>query len=90
MLLELLIAGSSLSFATYGSWYFFKAKTVQLLTLDDLALTWHMHKQQTHCGASRLHSLITRNNEVVGFKCERGYEFQQKRLITQSPQTARF
>ncbi|HEX9863019.1 MAG TPA: hypothetical protein VGB11_07050 [Candidatus Bathyarchaeia archaeon] len=82
MLLELLIAGSSLSFATYGSWYFFKAKTVQPLTLDDLALTWRIHKQQTHCTASRLQSLITKNNEVVGFKCECGYEFQQKRLIT--------
>jgi hypothetical protein len=90
MLLELLIAGSWLSFAAYSSWYFFKAKTVQPLTLDDLALTWRMHKQQTNCGASRLHSLITKNNEVVGFKCECGYEHQQKRPITQSPQTARF
>jgi hypothetical protein len=83
MLLELLIVGSWLSFAAYCSWYFFKAKTFQPLTLDDLALTWRMHKQQTSCTASRLHSLLTRNNEVVGFKCECGYEFKQKRLITQ-------
>jgi hypothetical protein len=27
--------------------------------------------------------MITINNETVGFKCECGYEFIQKRLITQ-------
>jgi hypothetical protein len=42
-----------------------------------------MHKQQTGCTASRINSLLTRNNEVIDFKCECGYEFQQTRLITQ-------
>ena len=83
MLLYLLIWGFWLAFAVYGFWYFCIAKTFQPLTLDDLALTWRLHKQQTGCAASRLHSLLTRNNEVVGFKCECGYEFQQTRLITQ-------
>ena len=27
--------------------------------------------------------MLERNKEVVGFRCECGYEFQQKRLITQ-------
>jgi hypothetical protein len=75
--------GFWLSFTGYCCWYFFKAKTFQPLTLDDLALTWRMYKQQTSCTASRIQSLLTRNNEVAGFKCECGYEFQQKRLITQ-------
>ncbi|MCJ7763402.1 hypothetical protein MUP38_08125 [Candidatus Bathyarchaeota archaeon] len=83
MLLELLIVGFWLSFTGYCCWYFFKAKTFQPLTLDDLALTWRMRKQQTSCTASRIQNLLTRNNEVEGFKCECGYEFQQKRLITQ-------
>ena len=83
MLLYLLIWGFWLTLAVYGFWYFFIAKTFQPLTLDDLALTWRLHKQQTGCTASRVHSLLTRNNEVVGFKCECGYEFQQERLITQ-------
>jgi hypothetical protein len=83
MLLEFLIVGVWFSFAGYCFWYFFKAKTFQPLTLDDLALTWRIHKQQTKCTASGLNSLLTRNNEIVGFKCECGYEFQQKRLITQ-------
>ena len=83
MLLYLLIWGFWLTLAVYGFWYFFIAKTFQPLTLDDLALTWRLHKQQAGCTASRVHSLLTRNNEVVGFKCDCGYEFRQKRLITQ-------
>ena len=47
MLLYLLILGFWLTFAVYGFWYFFIAKTFQPLTLDDLALTWRLHKQQT-------------------------------------------
>jgi hypothetical protein len=83
MLLELLASGFWLTLMVYCFWYLFKAKTFQPLTLDDLALTWRLHKQQTGCKASRIHSLLTRNNEVVGFECECGFEFQQKRLITQ-------
>jgi hypothetical protein len=75
--------GSWLSLSVYSVWYFFKAETIQPLTLDDLALTWQFHKQQTGCTASRLNSLLTRNDEVVGFKCDCGFEFQQKRLISQ-------
>jgi len=73
------------AFLVYVVWFFFKAKTVQPLTLDDLALTWRLHKQRDGCQASRIHSLIAENDEVVGFKCECGYEFVQKRLITQRP-----
>jgi hypothetical protein len=83
MLLDSLMWGFWLALVVYCFWYFFKAKTFQPLNLDDLALTWRLHKQQTGCTASRLHSLLARNNKVVGFKCECGYEFQQKRLITQ-------
>jgi hypothetical protein len=63
----------------------FKAKTVQPLTIDDLALTWKVHKQQKGCTASRIHSLIKENDEIIGFRCDCGYEFIQKRLITQRP-----
>src|SRR3972149_2137150 len=83
MLLELLIGGFWLAFAVYCFWYFFLAKTSQPLTLDGLAFIWILHKRTTGCKASRIHSLLERNNEVVGFKCECGYEFRQKRLITQ-------
>jgi len=85
--LNLLMASSLLILGGYSLWFFFKAKTFQSLTLDDLALTWKMHKQKTECKAANIHTLLLRNNEVVGFKCECGNEFLQKRLITQKAHT---
>jgi len=83
MLLDLLMWGSWFALLAYFLWFFFKAKTSQPLNLDDLALTWKLHKQQKECTASRIYSLMTENDEVIGFRCECGYEFIQKRLITQ-------
>ena len=82
-MLESLMWGSWLILGGYSLWFFFKAKTFLPLTLDNLALTWKLHKQHTGCTASRIHSLLTKNNEIVGFKCNCGHEFLQKRLITQ-------
>jgi hypothetical protein len=70
LLLDSLMLGSWLTLAVYTIWYLFKAKTLQPLTLEDLALTWQFHKKQTGCTASRLNSLLTRKEEVVGFKCD--------------------
>ena len=85
MLFYLLMFGFWIALASYVLWFLFKAKTVQPLTIDDLALTWNVHKKQKGCTASRIHSLIKENDEVIGFKCDCGYEFIQKRLITQMP-----
>ncbi len=83
MLLDLLTFGFWITLGVYAVWFFFKAKTVQPLTIDDLALTWKLHKQQSGCKSKRVHGLIKENDEIVGFKCDCGYEFIQKRLITQ-------
>jgi hypothetical protein len=83
MLLHLLLWGFWLTLAVYCFWYFFVAKTFQPLTWDNLDLTWRLHKRQTGCTASQVHSLLTSNDDVVGFKCWCGAEFRQKRLITQ-------
>ena len=82
-MLDLLILIFWLVFGAYSLWFLFKAETFQPMTLEDLALTWKLHKQQTKCTASQIHDLIIKNKEIVGFKCECGYEFLQKRLITQ-------
>jgi len=81
-MLNLLVWAFWFILGAYSFWFFSKAKTFQPLTLDDLALTWKLHKQQTGCTAPRIHSLLTKNDNVVGFKCDCGYEFLQKRLIT--------
>ena len=89
MLLILLVGGFWLALGAYVLWFLFKAKTVQPLTLDDLALTWKVHKKQKGCSASCIYSLIKENDEVVGFRCECGYEFIQKRLISQKTRKLR-
>ena len=86
MLLILLMGGFWLALLAYVVWFLFGAKTVQPLTLDDLALTWKVHKQQKGCSASRIHGLIKEKDEVIGFRCDCGYEFIQKRLISQRSQ----
>ena len=67
----------------YSFWYFFKAKNFQPLTLDNLALTWKIHKQQTKCKAAYIHTLIVKNHNVVGFKFQCGSKYLAKRQITQ-------
>jgi len=83
MLLDLLTWGFWLALVAYAMWFLFRAKTFQPLTLDDLALMWKLHKQNTGCTASRINSMLKNDDEIVGFKCDCGYEFLQKRLITQ-------
>jgi hypothetical protein len=85
MWMLVLAFGAWTALISYVLWFIFKAKTVQPLTLDDLALTWKVHKQQSGCKSSRIHGLIKENDEIVGFQCDCGYEFIQKRLITQKP-----
>jgi hypothetical protein len=89
MLLELLIVGFWLSFATYCSWYFFKAKTFQPLTLDDLDLA---NAQTTN----KLHSIPP---PKPTHKKQRGRGIQMRMRLrvpaktlnnAESPQTTRF
>ena len=83
--ITLMIAALSLwgALTVYVIWFLFGAKTFQPLTFNQLALTWRTHKQKTGCKASRIRDLLTRNNEIVGFECDCGSTFVQKRLITQ-------
>jgi len=70
----------------YSFWSFTQAKKFQPLTLDELVILCKLHKQQTECDASisKVEPIInTQLNEFMGFKCECGYQYLSKRLITQ-------
>jgi len=82
-MLDLLALCFWVALTAYVLWFLFRAKTVQPLTLDDLALAWKLHKQKTGCKASNIHTLLVKNNEAAGFRCECGYDYLQKRLISQ-------
>lgn len=87
-MLEELVWGFWLALGAYVFWYVVKAKDFQPMTLDDLALTWRLHKHQAGCKSSCIHDLLVRDDEIVGFRCGCGHEFIQKRLITQRPKVA--
>jgi len=85
MITELLVIIIWAMLSIYGAWYLFDAKTYEPLNIDNLALQWKIHKQKSKCNAKILNGMIKRNDQIVGFKCECGYEYFQKRLITQRP-----
>jgi hypothetical protein len=78
-----IVCGLWIALGAYVLWYFFGAKTVQPLSLDALAITWKLHKKQTGCTASHVNTILVKKNTIVGFKCECGYNYMQKRLIAQ-------
>jgi hypothetical protein len=82
-MLEYMLFGMWFLLGAYALWFVSKAKTFQPLTLDELAVAWKLHKREADCNASQIHDLLVRKNEVVGFKCDCGYEWLQKRPITQ-------
>jgi hypothetical protein len=83
-ILDVLVWSFWFLLGAYSAWFFFKAKDFVPLTLDELALAWKLHKQSTGCKKPRIRDLLVRKNgEVVGFTCDCGHKFLQKRLITQ-------
>ena len=86
-MIEIIVISSFVLLGAYSFWFFFKAKTYHPLCLDELALMWKIHKQNTDCKASHIDTLLFKNNEVVGYKCKCGNKFLQKRLITKKAHT---
>jgi hypothetical protein len=83
-ILDVLVWSFWFLLGAYGAWFLFKAKDSVPLTLDELALAWKLHKQLTGCKKPGIRDLLVRKNgEVVGFTCDCGHKFLQKRLISQ-------
>lgn len=82
-MLEIVAGCVWVSLGAYVYYFIFRAKEFQPLTLDDLALIWRIHKHQNGCRASQIHDLLLKKGQVVGFKCDCGHQYLQKRLITQ-------
>lgn len=82
-MLEIMLWGVWFLLGAYVFWLVSKAKTLEPLSLEELALAWRLHKHEAECKALCIHDLLVRKDEIVGFKCDCGYEFLQKRPITQ-------
>ncbi|MBS7636467.1 hypothetical protein KEJ37_03875 [Candidatus Bathyarchaeota archaeon] len=73
-------------FAVYATWYFTSAKHYAPLTASDARILWKIHKQTAKCSSRRWRE-IRRGRKIVGFACECGYKYMQKRPIaTSTPQ----
>jgi endonuclease I len=64
-------------------WYLFSAKTYQPVSKTEISVRWKIHKTNSSCKSKKVEYLTKKNKKLVGFKCGCGFEFKQKRLITQ-------
>ena len=83
MNLEIMAIIAWIGFSVYGIWYLVRAKTDQPITLDELVIQWKLHKQKTGCQKKDELKIIKRKNKILGFQCSCGYQYHQKRLISQ-------
>lgn len=82
-MVDFLFLGFWLVLLGFIVWYLFFAKTYQSVSKDDLAVRWKIHKTNSKCKSSKIEYLTIKNETVVGFRCGCGFEYKQKRLITQ-------
>jgi len=80
-MLEPLVAAIWMVFGAYTFWFFTLAKEYVPLTTEEAEFLWKLHKQFDQCNAKTWQK-ITHNGRLVGFKCECGYRYVQRRPIT--------
>jgi hypothetical protein len=68
----------------YLIWYVAAAKCDMPLTLDEARVLWKMHKRNTNCTGHKWRSITRKNGKVLGFECECGYKYKQKRRLIAS------
>ena len=83
MIVDILFWGFWISLLVYFVWFLFFAKTYQPLSSEDVALRWNIHKNNADCSFSKIEYLTQKKKQIIGFKCGCGFQFTQKRLITQ-------
>jgi hypothetical protein len=67
----------------FACWYFYSGKTLQPMTREEAELRWKLHKEESKCSGYRIKELQMTKSHIVGFRCECGYEFTQRRLRIQ-------
>lgn len=67
-------------FTVYAARYLMSAKHYAPLTLNEARLLWKIHKQNTRC-ESRKWNEVRHNGSIIGFKCECGDKYIQKKPV---------
>jgi hypothetical protein len=76
------------SFTLYLIWYATSAKHYFPITDKEAKILWKIHKQNINCNSTKWRK-IKRNNKIIGFACECGYEYIQKRPLVINPPTCK-
>lgn len=87
MMLDILFLAFWVILLCFIAGYLFFAKTYQSVSKDDIALRSTIHKNNSKCNSKKIEYLQQKNDCIYGFKCGCGFEFKQKRLITQKSST---
>ena len=63
-----------------ASWFVISAKKHQPISAQEAELLWKSHKQFSNCKGKTFEKIM-KNEKIIGYKCQCGYEHQQKRPI---------
>ncbi len=80
-MLEALMVTAWSGFAVCAGWVFISAKTNTPITMEDAKVMWVMHKKNAECKSRKWQPVKKRKGKIVGFKCECGYKYEQKRPV---------
>jgi hypothetical protein len=56
-------------------------KSVAQITPNEAKVMWTMHRQTSHCRGRNWQPIKLRKDKIVGFQCECGYQYTQKRPL---------
>jgi hypothetical protein len=74
------------SFTVCVVWFFGFAKRSAPIAADDVKVMWAIHRKNAHCSGHKWQPIKQRKGKIVGFQCECGYKYTQKRpLISRIP-----
>jgi hypothetical protein len=68
------------SFGCLASWFMLSAKKHQAISAEEIDVLWKSHKQFSKCNSKKFEKIM-KGEKIIGYKCECGYEHQQKRPI---------
>jgi hypothetical protein len=72
-------------FAVYLVWYLTRAKDYSPITPGEARQLWAIHRDGVHCNSTRWKK-VERGGQIVGFRCDCGFKYLQRRpLVASAP-----
>ena len=85
-MLSMLMLTAWSSLAIGAVWCLTSAKRNAPITLNDAKMIWIMHRKSATCTRHKWQPITRREGKIIGFQCECGYKYTQKRpLVSRMP-----